>query len=77
MRWNNVHYIRCLNTESTHQSVLGHPEYIRMEIKQMVESLLNKMSDMDIPEKLYINISITDKAVIEDPRDAEGEEWKR
>jgi hypothetical protein len=66
-----------LNTELTQQFVLGHPECIRLEIKQMVERLLNKMSDMDIPEKLYINISITDKAVMEDPRDAEGEEWKR
>lgn len=77
MRWNNVHYIRCLDTESTQQSVWGHPECIRLEIKQMVERLLNKMSDMDIPERLYINISIMDKAVMEDPRDAEGEEWKR
>jgi len=60
MKWSNLGAQHMITTEMSTHFKGGHTEYVRLALRQQIEKLLNKMSDMDIPDKLEVFIGIHD-----------------
>jgi hypothetical protein len=61
MEFKNIRYRQVINTKMSQQSTVGHSKFLKTAIEAQIDKLIDKMSDMDIPEKLFINITISDK----------------
>ena len=71
MKWRNVGCEVQVNTRLSEAYKLGHTAYLRKCITECIMSkVLNKMSDMDIPERLYIKLEAFDR-----PHERDEGEW--
>lgn len=61
MKFDAVTYKNAINSVLSQSYIGGHSEFLELACKRMVKKLINKMSDMNIQETLYITISFDDK----------------
>ena len=63
MKFAPLTYSCAINSYISNQfkgSEVPHSDIVRNYATQMIHELINKMSDMDIPENLYITITVND-----------------
>lgn len=58
-------------------SIITHSEIVKINTMRMVEELISKMSDMDIPDTLYITIIMSNEPHLKEQDEQDEQEgWE-